>query len=168
MRLRLGGLNRIQKSWIKKTCCFLDRFGCQKGSFLEPFWEGKSVQNGDLTKLDVKKVIFQKSVFSLGGSTILKDNHAWKSNKNGSKAFLRGNLFALKFRSRILIDFGSAWVPFWPPNWSQVGTKKIKKLKSARSKTDIIPKMVQDASQGRLGEVLGPSWEGLGVAWGGS
>ena len=112
-----AGLERIQKA-SKKACRFLDRLGCQKGRFWEPFWEGKSVQNCILTKLDAKHVIFHKSVFFGGASTILKDHRAWKSNKNGSKTLLRGNFFALKFRSRILIDFGSVLVPFWLPKCS--------------------------------------------------
>ena len=146
----------------------LDRLGCQKGRFLEPFWEGKSVQNGDLTKLDVKKVNFQKSVFSLGGSTILKDKHAWKSNKNGSTALLRGNFFALNFRSRILIDFGSVLVLFWLLKWSQVGSQKFTKIaKKCKKNAWSTAEMVQDAAQGRLGEAQGPFWEGLGVARGG-
>ena len=171
--MRLAGLERIPKS-SKKTCCFLDRLGCQKGSFLEPFWEGKSVQNGDLTKLDVKKVNFQKSVFSLGGSTILKDKHAWKSNKNGSTALLRGNFFALNFRSRILIDLGSVSVQFRPPKWSQVRSKKFKKFRKMQkmhdqqrtssqrwSKTPL--KVVLGRPRGHSERVLG--WPG-GV-WGG-
>ena len=156
-----AGLERIQKS-INKPCCFLDRLGCQKGSFLEPFWEGKSVQNGDLTKLDVKNVIFQKSVFSLGGSTILKDNHAWKSNKNGSKALLRGNFFALKFRSRILIDFGSVLVPFWLPKWSQVGSKKFKKFKNIQKMVQDGPRRRSRSSWGGPGAILRGSWGGPG------
>ena len=59
-------------------------------------------------------------------------------------------------------------VPFWLPKWSQVGPKKFKKLKREGSKTDIILKAAQEAAQDGLGEVLGPSWEGLGVAWKGS
>ena len=160
-----AGLERIQKS-IKKTCCFLDRLGCQKGSFLEPFWEGKSVQNGDLTKLDVKKVNFQKSVFSLGGSTILKDKHAWKSNKNGSTALLRGNFFALNFRSRILIDFGSVLVPFWLPKWSQVGSKKFKKFKKCMINNGHHPqdgpRRRSRSSWGGPGAILRGSWGGPG------
>jgi hypothetical protein len=163
--LRLGGLVCFQK-WSQKTCCFLDRLGGPKGSFLEPFWEGKSVQNGDLTKLDVKKVNFQKSAFSFGGSTILKDKHAWKSNENSSKALLRGNFFALNFRSRILIDFGSVLVPFWLPKWSQVGSKKFKKIAKNANKCLINngdgPRRRSRSSWGGPGAILRGSWGGPG------
>ena len=40
----------------------------------------------------------------------------------------------------------------------QMVPKNVKKSKKARSKTEIIPKRVQDASQGGLGEVLGGVW----------
>ena len=46
--------------------------------------------------------------------------------------------------------------------------ENVKKLQKTRSKTEIIPKRVQDASQGGLGEVLGRSWGGLGGVWEGS
>ena len=41
-------------------------------------------------------------------------------------------------------------------------------MKKAGSKTDIIPKTVQDTAQGGPGEVSRVFWEGLGVAWKGS
>ena len=155
----------------QKIVSLLDRFGCQKGSILEPFWEGKSVENDVLTKLDVKNVIFQKSVFSLSESTILKDNRAWESTKNGSKTLLRGNFFALKFRSRILIDFGLHFGAILAPQMEPSSLTKIEKSEKSTIKNGDYP---QDGSRrgsrsswGGLGAILGGSWGGLEGVWGG-
>ena len=101
-------------------------------------------------------------MFFPSGSTILKDNSPSKPTQNGSKRLSERYFLLLVFCLRFGSLLGSILVPFWLPKLRQVGSNKFKKSHQARSKTDIIPKTVQDASQGRPGRVSG--WPG-GGSW---
>ena len=85
------------------------------GPFWEAFWGHFSSFFAPGAFFDIKHVIFHKCVFSLGGSTIWKDNSALKSIQNRSKRPPRGKFFALKIRPRFWIDFSASWPPKWPP-----------------------------------------------------
>ena len=60
--------------------------------------------------------------------------------------------FLSSFWVAFRLHFGGILAP-------QMEPKNVKNLKKARSKTEIIPKRVQDASQGGPGEILGEVWK---------
>ena len=87
------------------------------GSFRDAFWGHFSSFFAPGTFFEIKNVIFHECAFSLGGSTIWKDNSALKPTQNPSKRPPRGNFFALKIRPRFWIDFS----PIWPPKRAPLG-----------------------------------------------
>ena len=98
-------------------------FRCPKGSSWEAFWEPKSVPKAILEQLWCKTVIFQKSAYFLGGSTIFEVWSASKSIKNGSNKVLERYLLHLVLCHRFWSVFAPILVPFWGSKWSQVGAK---------------------------------------------
>ena len=80
------------------------------------------------SEVSCEKANFQKSVFSLHGSTILKDSSASTLNKNGSKRVLQRHLFASWWSRRFWYVLDTLSVPCWSPQSSQVGTKMDQKI----------------------------------------
>ena len=153
-----------QQNSHRISSSFFQAFCCRKGRSWEPFSVPTSVEKHILTKLDVKNDIFQKSVFSLSGSTILKDNSAWKSTKKGSKKLLGSYFLASCFLSSFWVAFGLHFGAMLAPQLELSRAQKIQKIEKSGIKNGHQP---QDGPRHRSGWSWGGLWGTLGGSWGG-
>ena len=163
MRVGAGALFSTYNSH-RRSSSFFQACWCRKGCSWEAFSVAKSVEKHILTKLDVKNDIFQKSVFSLSGSTILKENSAWKSIKKGSKKLLGNYFLPSYFLSSFWVAFGLHFGAMLAPQLEPSRTQKIQKIEKSWIKNGHQP---QDSPRHRSGWSWGGLWGTLGGSWGG-
>ena len=129
----------------KNRSNFRPRFCSVLAPILPPFWLPFSLffAPGSLsnTYLLQKRRFLENSTKTNRKSTKMPLRHPSKTTQNRPKTAPRGNFFALKFRPRFGIDFGSILPPKMPPFWHPFGAQNRSKN---RSEIRLFKKSLQD------------------------